>query len=237
MRRHSHFGALCLLAAPLLSAGCAELSPAVVDSVAQQRRKQEFSGQPYKLRHLDAHPNPGSPSSGVEGRGGSITGVVCGADVQYQVTHRGDHVRVSGFVDNQYPVSLMMREANQIRRIQGHLGNFAVDVLVVDDLLAGAVGRCRYELHPDDDSVDAFSQRWRSEGYTVKMRLDGRKALGQMPPADQAALVPLMLYCATAKMLENSGHDPPPMGFGGELSLQPAHTINFGPQGGLICGG
>ncbi len=99
------------------------------------------------------------------------------------------------------------------------------------------MGRCRYELHPDDDAVDDFSQRWQSHGYSVKMRLSGRKELEQMPPADQAALVPLMLYCATAKMLENTGQDSTPIGFGGKLELQPAHTINFGPQAGVICGG
>jgi hypothetical protein len=69
------------------------------------------------------------------------------------------------------------------------------------------------------------------------MRINGRNELGQMPAADQAALVPLMLFCATSKMFENLGQDPPELGFGGALGLQPAKTINFGPRNGVYCGG
>ncbi len=69
------------------------------------------------------------------------------------------------------------------------------------------------------------------------MRITGRQELQQLPAADQAALVPLMLYCATAKVFENFGRDPPELGFGGQPGAQPPKTINFGPQNNRSCGG
>jgi hypothetical protein len=164
---------------------------------------------------------------------------VCGADIQYDVTHYPDRVKVNGFLDNQQSATLEIREANNIRRIQGSLGNFGVDILIANDLVAGAVGRCRYELTPSADSElgDLFSQPWRSEGSTVLMRIQGVRELAQIPAADQAALVPLMLYCATSKMLENMGRNPPPLAFGGAQGAQPHGTINFGARPFMYCGG
>ena len=240
MPRLRDYGSLSLVVGFLLSSGCASLlGPVMVDGVATPRQNLEFVGNPYSIKHTGAHPRPGNPSGGVEGPGGSIFGSVCGADIQYDVTHYPDRVKVNGFLDNQHSATLEIREANNIRRIQGSLGNFGVDILLTDDLLAGAVGRCRYELTPSADAElgSLFSQPFRSEGSTVLMRIHGIRELAELPAADQAALVPLMLYCATSKMLENMGRNPPLLAFGAPMGSQPHGTINFGARPFMYCGG
>lgn len=210
--------------------------PVIIDGVPTPRATTEYVGRPYSIRHTAAYPRPGNPSAGVKADGGTIAGTVCGADIHFQVWHNGDHVRVSGFINNEQSATLEIREANGIRRIQGGFGNFAVDVLLTNDLLAGSVGRCRYDLHLDEPSADTFSQILQAQGFKVNMRISGRQALAQLPAADQAALVPLVLYCATAKVFENLGHDPPELGFGAPEGAQPPKTINFGPQSNRTCG-
>jgi len=49
--------------------------------------------------------------------------------------------------------------------------------------------------------------------------------------------VPLMLYCATSKMLENMGRNPPLLAFGAPMGAQPHGTINFGARPFMYCGG
>lgn len=237
MRSYPALTRYSLLVGSLAVAACAgPAGPVIIDGVPTPRTTTEYVGRPYSIRHTDAYPRPGSPSGGLKSDGGRIAGTVCGADIQFHVSHNGDHVRVSGFINNEQSVTLEIREANGIRRIQGGLGNFAVDVLFADDILAGSVGRCRYELHPEEQAGDTFAQPLITQGYKVSMRIDGRQWLGQLPAADQAALVPLVLYCATAKVFENLGHDPPALGFGGTVGAQPPRTINFGPQGARTCG-
>ena len=228
------FGPLCL---GLGLASCAgPAGPVIIDGKPYPRPTTEYVGRPYSIRHIGAYPQQGNPSAGLKADGGQIAGTVCGADIQFHVSHNGDHVRVNGFVNNEQSATLEIREANGIRRIQGGLGNFAVDVLLANDILAGTVGRCRYELHPDEKAGDTFAQALQTQGYNVNMRIGGRQALEQLPAADQAALVPLILYCATAKLFENLGHDPPELGFGGQAGAQPPKTINFGVQGARTCG-
>ena len=237
---HPHSALLCLpvVAGSLALTSCAgPLAPLVIDGVAVQRLTMEYKGRPYSIRHSGAHPRPGSPSDGTRAEGGTIAGTVCGSDIHYQVTHNGDHVRVSGFINNEQSATLEIREANNIRRIQGGLGNFIVDVVMTGDTIAGTVGRCGYELHPAEATPDTFAQVLRTQGFNITMRVTGRQELRKLPAADQAALVPLMLYCATAKVFENFGHDPPELGFGGAEGAQPPKTINFGPQGNRSCGG
>ena len=118
-----------------------------------------------------------------------------------------------------------------------HEGTQAGDQFGTGDTIAGTVGRCGYELHPSEADPDTFSQVVRTQGYNITMRINGRQELQRLPPADQAALVPLMLYCDTAKVFENFGRDPPELGFGGQEGAQPPKTINFGPQGNRSCGG
>ena len=67
-------------------AGC--VGPVMIDGKPTPRIRSEYTGQPYVLRHIDAHPRPGGPSSGVKEYGGRINGLVCGSDVD--VTGEGD---------------------------------------------------------------------------------------------------------------------------------------------------
>lgn len=222
----------------LALAACAGTAgPVVINGVPTPRTTMEFVGNPYSIRHTAAHPRPGSPSGGVTGDGGTITGTVCGADIQYHVSHNGDHVRVNGFVNMDWSMTLEIREEpSGARHILGGLSNFPVDVTLAEGTLSGTVGQCQYELHPDAQAGDTYSQRLRIKGYNVSMRIKGRETLAQLPAADQAALAPLMLYCATAKVFQNLGQDPPELGFGGRPGVQPLKTIDFFPQSNRSCG-
>ena len=208
---------------------CAKtLEPVIVDGVKTPRTTNEYVGQPYSIRHYDAYPKSGDPSGGLSAAGGSIAGTVCGADIQYQVTHKGDHVHVSGFINNQYSVNLLVREANHVRRITGGIGHFSVDMSYGEEGVAGAVGACTYHMSGKQESGGTLSEQFRAQGYDVTLRIAGYAELLQLPAADQAALLPLVLRCSTAKMFENFGHDPPTLAFGGQLGAQPPNTINFG---------
>lgn len=233
MRLHP---ALRALSVAVLAACAGPIGSVPVDEDPTPRLTKTFTGQPYSFRHINAYRFNRSPSNGLKAAGGTIAGTVCGTDIQYEVNHAGDRVRVSGFVNHDQGVNLIIREANNIRRIQGVLGNLGVDVLIADGVLAGSVGRCRYEMHANDDAPDVFVEPFKANGFMINLRINGRHELEEMPAADQAALVPLMLRCATAKMFENLGHQPPDLGFGGAASLQPPKTINFGPQSGITCG-
>lgn len=224
------------LSVVVLTACAGPIGTVAVDEDPMPRITKTFTGQPYSFRHNNAYRFNRSPSNGLKASGGTIAGTVCGTDIQYEVNHEGDRVRVSGFVNNDQSVNLIIREANNIRRIQGVLGNLSVDVLIADGVLAGSVGRCRYELHTNDEAPDVFIESFKGNGFTIQQRINGRHELEELPAADQAALVPLMLRCATAKIFENLGHQPPDLGFGGAASAQPPKTINFGPQSGITCG-
>lgn len=208
---------------------CAKtLGPVVIDGVATPRATNEYVGQPYSIRHYDAYPKSVDPSGGLSAPGGTIAGTVCGADIQYQITHKGDHVLVSGFVNNQSSVNLLIREANHVRRITGGMGHLSVDLLLGEDGVAGSVGPCTYHMGAAPDSGGTLSEQIRAQGYDVTIRIAGYPELLRLPAADQAALLPLVLRCSTAKVFENIGHDPPTLAFGGQLGAQPPNTINFG---------
>src|SRR5690349_14430149 len=86
-----------LLAA--LAAGCAPTT-AIVDGKSMRRLDMDFVGQPFVVRVTAAHPRPGSPSGGLYGFGGHVSGNVCGLEVTYDVEHMGDHTRLTGFLDD-----------------------------------------------------------------------------------------------------------------------------------------
>lgn len=204
------------------------LGPVIIDGVATPRATNEYVGQPYSIRHYDAYPKLVEPSGGLSTAGGSIAGTVCGADIHYQVTHKGEHVQVSGFINNQYSVNLLIREDNHVRRITGGLGQFSVDVSLGEDGVAGSVGPCTYHMSKAPDSGGTLYEQTRAQGYDVTSRIAGYAELLRLPAADQAALLPLVLRCSTAKMFENFGRDPPTLAFGGQLGAQPPNTLDFG---------
>ncbi len=49
------------------------LGPVMINGKPTPRQSLEYTGQPYALRHLNAHPQPGGASSGVKEQGGRIT--------------------------------------------------------------------------------------------------------------------------------------------------------------------
>lgn len=211
-----------------LASCAANLGPVVIDGVATPRATSEYVGQPYSIRHYDAYPRPVSASSGLNAPGGAIDGTVCGSDIHYQVTHKGEHVQVSGFINNLYSVNLLVREDNHGRHITGGLGHHSVDVTWDEQGVVGSVGSCTYHMSAAPDSGGTLYEQTRAQGYDVTVRIAGYAELLRLPPADQAALLPLVLRCSTAKLFENFGHDPPTLAFGGQLGAQPPNTLNFG---------
>jgi hypothetical protein len=81
----------CIVALAYVSCAAAPKT-AVVDGRTVPRPTLDFGGHPYSLRHQGAHPRPNGPSDGLTDAGGTITGRVCGMNVDYGVEHRGDHV-------------------------------------------------------------------------------------------------------------------------------------------------
>lgn len=202
--------------------------PVIIDGVATPRATREYVGQPYSIRHYDAYPKAVEPSGGLSAPGGSIAGTVCGADIHYQVTHKGEYVQVSGFINNQHSVNLLVRQDNNVRRITGGLGQYPVDMSLGEEGVAGLVGSCTYHMQAAPEAGGTLSEKTRAQGYDVTVRIAGYDELLRLPAADQAALLPLVLRCSTAKMFENFGHDPPTLAFGGQPGAQPPGTINFG---------
>src|SRR5207302_1216223 len=109
---------LCLLG---LLAGCAAATTAVIDGQVVPRLNVELTGQPYIVHHRGAHPRPGSPSGGLRDSGGTITGQVCGADIDYGVEHKGDHVQLVGFVDGSLASQVRAEEKVGVRLFTGAL--------------------------------------------------------------------------------------------------------------------
>ena len=217
-----------LVCVTALSSCAQSLGPVMLDGVATPRTTSEYVGQPYSIRHYDAYPKAVPASGGLSAPGGTIAGTVCGADIHYQVTHKGEHVQVSGFINNQYSVNLLIREADHVRHITGGLGHHSVDVSLSDQGVSGAVGPCTYHMRAAPEAGGTLAEQTRASGYDVTVRIAGYEELLRLPPADQAALLPLVLRCSTAKMFENFGHDPPALTFGGQPGAQPPHTLSFG---------
>ena len=94
--------AIVMFAAAVATAGCAAPKTAIVDGKKVPRLTLEFTGNPYSIKHDGAHPRPGGPSSGLRDAGGGIRGRVCGMLVDFDVTHKGDHVQLVGSIDNQW---------------------------------------------------------------------------------------------------------------------------------------
>src|SRR4051812_3616583 len=146
--------ALLLSLLPLLASACAPAT-AVVDGRTVPRLDLEFGGQPYAVRFSAAHPRPGGASSGLRDYGGRIIGNVCGLDVAYEVQHEGDHLRLSGFIDDQTLAStLLVTDVGGVSRdIRGNLASNAGSVTL--DLrynsIRGNVGLRAFDLGREGD--------------------------------------------------------------------------------------
>lgn len=217
----------------------APLGPVSIDGKLVPRQQLRFTGQPYAIQHIDAYPATVGPSSGLTAAGGRITGVICGSDVEYSVEHVGDRIKLNGFVDNQYNSHLEIAETNGFHTISGSVAYREIAIQLFGDRLRGYIGRCPFDMTQEGDAfVQTTYNQTVAEGNEMHLRINGLDALWKLPPADQAALLPMVIQCLQQKMFENMGHEnPPAMGFGGPAGAVPRNTLQFGNSNGRTCGG
>jgi hypothetical protein len=203
----------------------APLGPVLIDGQMVPRQQLALSGQPYMVHHSDAYPRPGRPSGGVRANGGRISGVVCGESIEFHVDHAGDRVHVRGFLGHEYQAELDIADPDGFTTISGNLAYREVRLNLFANRLRGVIGRCSFDLRQDGDALVQDILAW---GYPMHIQLNGLTALFQLPPADQAAILPLVLECLRKKTYENWGRAvPPQMGFGGEATSVPLNTLTF----------
>lgn len=196
-----------------LSAGCASTpSTAVIQGQRVPRPDLRFTGKPYSIEHSRAHPAPGRPSEGLSDLGGNVRGQVCGSRIGYFVEHLGDRVRLTGSVD-MAQAGTEIRDVAGERVLRGWLGALAFDVRIAPAGIYGQLGAQR------------FAWQARRDVYADEQggaRVRGRAALLAMPPADQGALLPMVVLCALAV------DDPDEnIGFGGAAAERPSGTLSF----------
>jgi hypothetical protein len=216
-----------------LSACSVPLGPVLIDGQMVPRQQLHFTGQPYSVDHQDAYPRPVGASSGLQAEGGRISGLVCGASIEYDVEHTGDRIKLSGFLQHEYQSRLEISDSEGYRMIRGSLAYKEVKLALYANRLQGYIGRCAYDLQQDDDSLTqlitpGYIEYPRPMGNAMRLRVNGLDALFHLPPADMAAVVPLVLSCLSKKMFENWGRaEAPAMGFGGEATAVPLDTLSF----------
>lgn len=228
-----------VLAAALVLPACSHAPATVlVDGKQVPRLTQEYVGQPYTVRHRGAHPRPGGASAGLRGPGGRISGIVCGADVSFEVEHQGDHIQLTGFADpgaaGQEAVDshLRVEDRDGRRLIQGQIGTRTVDVSLLSNAILGVAGISNAVQDPfhlvqrGDELVGDLRLRIH-QGQVVHVRLTGRDALWALPAADQAVVLPLILMCVQADRGLERMLDPAPLGFGGTAGSLPRGTLTF----------
>jgi hypothetical protein len=210
-----------VLALLVAATGCATApKTAVIDGKVVPRLTMLFTGQPYEVKHEGAYPKPGGPSSGVRAAGGSIHGHVCGMFVDFDVTHKGDHVQLVGSIDNRTSAEIDVAEENGMRHFTGSLGNLGIDFIAGTGGMQGHVGIRVFALDLVDDGAD-YKGFMRIPGlFDVKntegrlpVTVHGPQALWDMPPADQAALLPAIFTCSNTQFRVVDGLD---VGFGGK---------------------
>jgi hypothetical protein len=220
----------CLLLLVLLShaAGCLS-STVVVNGVRVPRQNANFTGHPYTLRHVGIHPGHEGRAGGLSDAGGVISGQVCGVDVVFDVTHDQGGTQLVGSLNNEHPSHLRVVDSGGARAITGQLATMVVDLRVRPQQITGYVGRRGYNMRWDGEQ---FRQIWRVANFgqvALEHRILGKDALWQMPAADQAVLLPLMLACLAA-YFEHETHytaSPPPLRFGGPVGALPRDTLVF----------
>jgi hypothetical protein len=199
---------------------------AIVDGREVPRLTLEYNGQPYSVKHDGAHPRPGGASSGLRDAGGGIRGRVCGMLVDFDVTHKGDHVQVVGSIDNHIDAAIDVSERNGARHFTGNLGGLAVDFIASPSMMEGHVGVRVFVI---ETTGDVYRGYMRIPGLLDinggKQRLGlnvvGRDALWSMPPADQAAVLPAILTCGSTQFRVVDSLE---VGFGGPATDRPPET-------------
>jgi hypothetical protein len=208
-------------------AGCATPKTAMVNGRAVPRLSLEFGGQPYQIKHEGAHPEPGRPSGGLRDVGGRIHGHVCGMFVDFDVTHKGDHVQLVGSIDSHINASIDVSDENGMRHFTGTLGTLGIDFIVNTGGMQGHVGIRVFAL--DAGAADDYAGYMRIPGLLrggdnsgrLAAALHGREALWAMPAADQAAVLPAILTCGSMQFRVVDDFDA---GFGGHATERPPET-------------
>ncbi len=211
----------------LLTAGCASVQKtAIVDGKQVPRLTLEFTGDPYSVKHEGAHPRPGGASSGLKDNGGAIRGRVCGMLVDFDVTHKGDHVQLVGSIDNRMPAAIDVSEQGGMRHFTGNLGPLAVDFVLGTSQMQGHVG---IRVFAVEYAGDAYRGYMRIPGLLdveggkqrISVLVRGQQALWQMPAADQAAVLPAIFTCGSMQFRVVDAID---VGFGGTATDRPPET-------------
>jgi hypothetical protein len=152
-------------------AGCA---------TTQARSAQRFTGYPYDITST----------------GDRISGLVCGVNVEYSVSHRAGQTDVNGFGGRS--VFIQVRDNGPERHITGSLGGSVargqLDVTLTPTRLVGRAGIRDLDLVAAGDSYRGRYEV-RNEIGSAPMVVEGRSALLDLPPAALGALVPAMLNC------------------------------------------
>ncbi len=215
----------------LLVAGCAAGPPVVqtvqIGGTEVPRQSLAFTGRPYAIQHQDAHPASHGTSGGLVDDGGTISGQVCGMDLHAGVEHQGDHVQVTGLA-GLAPLWLDVADRHGERRISGTLGGRAVDLRLRSGGISGRVAEMDFHLQQDGDDLVEFVE-YHAVGRTavLPMALHGRDALWQMPAADQAAVLPLLLGCLRGTLVQGDPTALRDLGFGGGPSPAPQGAVAF----------
>lgn len=211
------------IALVLVLAGCAGVpKTAVVDGKEVPRLTLEFGGQPYTVKHEGAHPRPGGASSGLVDAGGAIRGRVCGMLVDFDVSHKGDHVQVVGSIDNRMPAAIDVRDEGGKRHFTGNLGGLGVDFVIDSSEMQGHVGIRVFAVESNEDVYHGYMRIPGLLGkQVIGLFIEGKSALWAMPPADQAAVLPAIMTCGGAQF---ERVDAVHVGFGGQVTDRPPET-------------
>jgi hypothetical protein len=191
---------------------------AVAPSVrAQQPGPSHDTGEPFGVRFL--------PAMGPVGSIGRVTGEACGVGFNYDVHRRGpDRLELGGFLDGNLPSRIELRMAPNQHHLAGALGTSAgdavVDLQLTEFELSGRVGWRRFELRSEGDTLQGPMQiAGAAEPGSALVR--GRAALWTLPPAEQAAVLPLLLTCYVPRIgLQSLGRLE--VGVGGPEGYLPA---------------
>lgn len=220
MKRSVYMLAVGLVAA----SGCAPTT-AIVNGKEVPRLSLSFTGRPYSVKHMRAHPDPRGPSSGLTDDGGHVTGIICGLDLLLDVKHAGDRVRLEGFIDNALSANLEIRDVEGERVITGNLGASAgvaaVELHLSQSGLRGRVGQRAFLMEIDGDRY--VGKLRINDTRIADATIEGREALWSMPAADQAAVLPALLTCFGGR-IENDVRNPLVVKFGGEAGAEPPQT-------------
>lgn len=213
----------------LMVAGCGTSSTVVIDGQTVVRPTFEYGGDAYHLLHRRAHPRP---TKTLEGPGGDMTGRICGMDVDLDVKHQRDRIVLVGSLDSLFPVRLEIRDDGGKRTITGNLGGNGVELALTGNGLIGHVGLRMLSVEQMGDALIGFIRTPNiinlktGEPGAGRIFLGGRDALWALPPAAQAAIVPIVLTCAW--MIADTGVvEPLKLRFGGEPADRPPQSSMF----------